>query len=1067
MPVIRIAAMPRKDRPVFQWRRVPGKSTSLPSIRVRDFAADVQGEAANTRLNIIDILSRSPTKETSLPAGDFRPGEDCWTLKSSGVRQRLQRRHEQDMQSIDALHQRLEIACNRLTRVSPTSSPNNSPTGGALGTHSVRVQEFDILFGRGRTEGEATVSGAVKPRHTTTPLVPSVSFSNNLGASTRSETAKAHQLSRAPPQARRSRLQTSRWERSKHIESTVVHSNPSELPPSKQEFFSVVGRRDLVNTQSDVTYSTYASDRFTDPEATVSVATGKHLYLEALRHPQVFPEGRRHATFADEGVWADDKEHPLFAPSRGRMMKKTCALALPTLPNAHFLHNTTSKNVHLNGRGLKPKDAYAIAACLKHNNTIETLDLSNNVLFGSEGVHCIADALLLEKHASIGCLCKLDLSRTNCGDYGAECLAEGLGRNNTVTVLKCQHNKLGDKAAQAFATMLSGDNRTLTTLDIGYNNIGVEGAKALGVMFGEASHELKTLYAQWNPLGDDGGAALGEGVLNSQRHSRPSLKHLDLSSCNLSRKTAAVWKSVLNGRQCALVTLSLSHNHRFDEDAAQAFADAIDGNDRLRELKLSFASFGMKGLLQIFKGLARNYGLAALFLEEVCYDAHSDEDLQFIFEASCCMLEEQCMARLRRYRQRSSTMIQLEFPHRHRELNTGLLAIPKYKDMLGLDSDHRFSSGETENRVNQKRTHPEKGRFNRETSVYKIRRKTAESRDFYDTCTVTNRAFELDWKRCVGQKTMTNVFQVSDEEVLKREMDEIRESLKRRYRHIMDVFTSFAAASKVNRACMDYTDFRKFCEITKIVGGNTGPLFLKDVFALTNEEDDPDSVEGKINPDKLLMRYEFLEIILRIAMKKYFQGDPSDAVNEFFAKHFVPYLGEGSMVHDRDDFRRERLYNNDVEAVFAKYKRKLLHFFKKHADRGKHMSFDMFRTFLDSNHLIDEEFSQKQAGLVFQWAQMRTSDEMKNYEFINLITFGEFLECCARIADYKSFPSPDQLKTAGYDTYSAYQTAWKANARLWIGRRPSAGDFHVPKTQPLAYKLGCMFDHWIACNILQ
>ena len=96
------------------------------------------------------------------------------------------------------------------------------------------------------------------------------------------------------------------------------------------------------------------------------------------------------------------------------------------------------------------------------------------------------------------------------------------------------------------------------------------------------------------------------------------------------------------------------------------------------------------------------------------------------------------------------------------------------------------------------------------------------------------------------------------------------------------------------------------------------------------------------------------------------------------------------------------------------------------------MSWDRWLKFLEKAHLIDEEFSRRQAGLVFQWSKMRVSDEIKSHEYVELIDFIGFLEMIARIADYKSFPAAAALTEAGYSTFSDYQRAWKTNARLWL-----------------------------------
>ena len=150
----------------------------------------------------------------------------------------------------------------------------------------------------------------------------------------------------------------------------------------------------------------------------------------------------------------------------------------------------------------------------------------------------------------------------------------------------------------------------------------------------------------------------------------------------------------------------------------------------------------------------------------------------------------------------------------------------------------------------------------------------------------------------------------------------------------------------------------------------------------------------------------------------------------------------------------------------TKYKRKLKLFFHSTADRVKYISWDCWRKFLEKTNSIDEEFSRRQAGLVFQWSKMRVSDEIKGHEHVELINFTGFLEMIARITDYKSFPTHETLSEAGYTNFSDYQRAWKTNARLWLGRRPSAGGFEKKKTQHLSYKLDCFLEHWEAMNWL-
>jgi Ran GTPase-activating protein (RanGAP) involved in mRNA processing and transport len=1031
--------MPMKgQRKHFKWEVLTGRKSlydirKSSNVKKTNFSNTVLSEAKMTldrmRLRKFELARASPKPS------DFKEGEDPWNLKESPVRKRLEERFKKDYDYICKLHSDLEIACNRLT-VSPKSSPPKLADVEAsteMAVKSIVVNEYNISFGYRRSspigkierpEGLSLKASASAPQIETVHCAPS----------------------RAKRPDRRLRRQTTQWDR---MVTQSVNTNtraPIKLPPSEQAFFTLAGREpNRVCTHSDVPYSEWRTA--IDGKAESS----RTKYLDAIGHRAIFPKGRAPAQFADEGQYADKVEHPLYTkPAPHKSIKETSKNPFLNLPRSVFVNNLKSKNVSMSHQDVSSHQAYGIAAALKQNNVIECLDLSHNEAIGPVGIECIADALRIYKHATWSMLSKLDLSRTKCGDKGAEELARALGDNNTITELYLRSNKIGDRGALALAKVLEEKNDTIKVLDLRKNAIGGKGGAAFGKAFEEDYHHIIRFYLGWNPIGDYGASEIAKGVLNAMGRGRPTLKHLDLSACNVSDKAMEHWTPVLKGKWMSITYLDLSHNNRLTEQAAKAIADGLAGNTKLRTLKLGYSMFGVRGLCDILKSLTENFGLVSLGLEECCFDADSDEVLQFVFEACCFMLQQQRKARLKKYRQMSSTCVMLEFPHRAREVHTGLLLQQKYRDILNWESCHSD--------IDDKPAAPE-GAWNPEKSVFKERRKKGESKDFFCTETLTSRAFELDWKRCVGDKDMADVFQVADEKELHKELEEIKESIRRRYRHIMDVFTWCSNFNGGDPGCMSHIDFRRFLEITCLVGGKTTKRDFDELFTLANAEVDEDSAEGVINPDKQLMRFEFLEILLRASMKKYFLADPSDAVDKLFDTHFIPHLGI-DVVHDRDDYRRERLYTMAVEETFSKWLRKLKLLFRKRADRGKYMSWERFLELMVSFDQIDEEFSQRQARLAFQWSKMRVSDEMKGYQKLKMLDFVSLLEVIARIADYKTIPPKDTLRAAGYKNFSEYQTAWKKNARLWLGRRPSAGGWQKRKTQPLSYKLDALLHYW-------
>lgn len=93
----------------------------------------------------------------------------------------------------------------------------------------------------------------------------------------------------------------------------------------------------------------------------------------------------------------------------------------------------------------------------------------------------------------------------------------------------------------------------------------------------------------------------------------------------------------------------------------------------------------------------------------------------------------------------------------------------------------------------------------------------------------------------------------------------------------------------------------------------------KGIFVLVNFEEDKRSAQSEVNEDKALMRHEFLEAIVRMAVKKHSREIPdvSDCVNKFLVD-MMTHADPVAKI-DADIFRRERLYREEVEQVYVEH----------------------------------------------------------------------------------------------------------------------------------------------------
>ncbi len=169
-----------------------------------------------------------------------------------------------------------------------------------------------------------------------------------------------------------------------------------------------------------------------------------------------------------------------------------------------------------------------------------------------------------------------------------------------------------------------------------------------------------------------------------------------------------------------------------------------------------------------------------------------------------------------------------------------------------------------------------------------------------------------------------------------------------------------------------------------------------------------------------LTRTEFLEFILRLAMDCYFRtkivDSPLAAVNKLLDSNIIPYAFvditdyDKSMFYDRNRFRDEKLYFQEVDEVFRKYYMELQAIYGYYS-LGEHFAFE--GKLADAEEMDMIEFYQfiKTLEKFPAWSLIRMRDIKLAYTFSQMASvkdpdslgvnsdFVEFLEGIARLAD--------------------------------------------------------------------
>uniref|UniRef100_A0A7S1CH63 Uncharacterized protein n=1 Tax=Bicosoecida sp. CB-2014 TaxID=1486930 RepID=A0A7S1CH63_9STRA len=326
--------------------------------------------------------------------------------------------------------------------------------------------------------------------------------------------------------------------------------------------------------------------------------------------------------------------------------------------------------------------------------------------------------------------------------------------------------------------------------------------------------------------------------------------------------------------------------------------------------------------------------------------------------------------------------------------------------------------------------------FNLDDSVFAPRKVECPSKDYYDADRVYASMFRIDWTRCWEksgfQRTLTK--KVGGD---MKQIDALKAKLKRHYQDIVMIFDHFCCCNSDQESfCLllnAFTEWLEFCHIPDPNSDTTSRCKLSDIdglFVATNfEEKTKDADKKKLNEanqDRALMRTEFLEIIVRIALAKFSRTELTvpQAVTQLLDEYILATNKTPAYkdvhCHDKNRFRRSRLYNREVHEFFdARLKQmdKLHQRFCPRApnssDKMKRLPLDGWMQFLTETGLMDASFTNREARLAFSWSRMAYPDELKRRDFAITLTRVDFLEAFARIAEMKWLPTDDQMQDAG------------------------------------------------------
>ena len=387
------------------------------------------------------------------------------------------------------------------------------------------------------------------------------------------------------------------------------------------------------------------------------------------------------------------------------------------------------------------------------------------------------------------------------------------------------------------------------------------------------------------------------------------------------------------------------------------------------------------------------------------------------------------------------------------------------------------------------------GSLELDRSVFAPRRSHSDAHSFYNTSQVRSRAFQIDWSRCNTDRFRRLIAREDHEGLglagVDAEIGKIREVLAQHATAIYACHTYYCATGDAHDGyAMGLSTFFELLRDVRVVDIDSAYLNVQEltrIFASANYEAASKTLEDReierLNPDAALLRFEFMQCLVRISISKYVRDgtipDVSEALETFLQRDLLPNLPKGA-THDPEVFRRKRLYTKPVADVLKRFEPVLRTFFEYYATiegdplqldlktPEPTMSLDEWHGFCLDAGLLDTRDSPDEGAsmwmgylsrlderLCFVWSQTFVSDELKRRHKLTRLTYIDFCEALGRVCTRHPLPTTEILAKYGSRTAKQFFdeiAAGKHEGGVLIEKRGTEMSFDREETsdQPLA-----------------
>ncbi|KAL4468590.1 hypothetical protein ABPG74_005093 [Tetrahymena malaccensis] len=655
------------------------------------------------------------------------------------------------------------------------------------------------------------------------------------------------------------------------------------------------------------------------------------------------------------------------------------------------------------------------SALLEYN--LSVLNLSQNYLTDD----CMESIFNLLKNVDLN---ELYISQNNITSQGALILAQGLECNSSLQVLDISKNNIGSpiglNACLAIINSISTKNSKLKHIDLSYNNISFEES----VEISKSIQQNNSLFGI-HYLGNEGNWYFdSQGSMKQKEQSQDQELNCQYQAIKGLQSIRNQQKSSLNNDICWICEGWVEVTFEIFTQQSSSFCKypvfvhlqfenyqpclmEIDPQNPSRFF-LTRMCPSNREIIFFFTNIDSKIVYHANEYQRVLFQANkypeiiffSKEDNVDINNNSNTIVGSQKSQSMNKY-------FQLQYSGTSVEFQTPLFV-------------NKIQTGKSYNLFSHKYETLIKCQPRKEEKIYEITldnswsiKKSIFSSFVRDSDELVNKCFEFDWENSKINTILNSFLNTLEEK------SEVKELLKDRYNLIRNFYKYHSSIGMIGDIpAISQSQFLALANKMKLTDGKQFKIADVDhnfISAISNTVKE----RNYLNPEKSIIRFQFLELVIRIICDKYMRNgnckSVQKAIQKFFNKKSIQQVFEE--VEDPQKWRDERFWNEGCECVLKNHIDTIKEIWNRWADSRKEdkrslkfqksMNIYEFTDMMKHFKLLNETFTERDILIAFNLSMMIQVDEVNNNKFINM-SFVEFLEALSRVAE-KKFLTQQQI----------------------------------------------------------